>query len=90
MASSKGNGPWNLVILMVLAVVLAGALSAEDPDVRKLDSREFQRAVDERAFALNPEKVQSATRGEDQAAARPQGLQKPGRSSSSGSGPSPW
>ena len=74
MAFSKGNGPWHLVILMVFAVVLASALSAEDPDVRKLDSREFQRAVDEQAFALNPEKVQSATRDEDQMAARPRGL----------------
>src|SRR4051812_20476785 len=72
---------------MVFAVILFSALSAEDPDVEKLDSREFQQAVEDKAFALDPEKVQSTTRGEDQTAARPRGSQQPGSSSSGASGP---
>src|SRR3712207_1338104 len=46
---------------MLLAVILVNALSAEDPDVKKLDSQEFRQAVEERAFALDPEEGPSST-----------------------------
>src|SRR3712207_4874828 len=69
---------------MVFAVILVGALSAEDPDVKKLDSREFQQAVEEKAFALDPEEDPPATRGENQKAASPHGLAQPTGSSSAG------
>ena len=87
MAFSKGNGPLYLFVLMVFAVILFSALSAEDPDVKELDSREFQQAVEERAFALDPEEDRPATRGENQRAAGPRGLAQPtGSSSSSAAG----
>jgi cell division protease FtsH len=63
LAFSKSVRAWQFIILMVPTVILVSALSAEDPDLRKLNSREFQQAVEERAFALNPEKGQP-TRGE--------------------------
>jgi cell division protease FtsH len=84
LAFSKGSGPLYLFVLMVFAAIVVGTLSAEDPDVKKLDSREFQQAVEERAFALDPEEDQSATRGETQRAASPRGLAQPTGSSSSG------
>jgi cell division protease FtsH len=88
LAFSKGSGPLYLVILVVFALILGSALSAEDPDVKELDSREFQQAVEERAFALDPEDSRPATRGENQGAANPRGLAQPaGDSSSSASGP---
>jgi cell division protease FtsH len=85
LASSKGSGPLYLVILVVFAVILVRSLSAEDPDVRKLNSREFQKAVEERAFVLKPEEARPATRGEDQPVAGPRQFQQPTGSSSSGS-----
>jgi cell division protease FtsH len=69
LAFSKGNRLWYLVILMVLAVVLVRALAAEDPDVKKLDSQEFQQTVEKRAFALDPEEDRPTTRGENRSAA---------------------
>src|ERR671917_559545 len=46
---------------MVFAVILVRALSAEDPDVKKLDSQEFRQAVEESAFALDPEEGSSTS-----------------------------
>jgi cell division protease FtsH len=45
---------------MVFAVILVRAISAEDPNVKKLDSQEFQQAVEERTFALDPEEGSSS------------------------------
>jgi cell division protease FtsH len=61
LAFSKSNASWYVVILMVFAVILVRALSAEDPDVKKLDSQEFQQAVEERAFVLDPEEGSSSS-----------------------------
>jgi cell division protease FtsH len=60
LASSKSNASWYLVILVFFAVMLVSVLSAEDPDVEKLDSQEFRQAVGERAFALDPEEGSSS------------------------------
>jgi len=86
LAFSKGSRPLYLVILMVFAVILVSALSAEDPDVKKLNSQEFQQAVEERAFALDPEEDRPATRDENQRAASPRRLPQPTGSSPSGAG----
>jgi cell division protease FtsH len=40
-------------ILMVLAVYLISALSADDPDVEVLNSQEFQKAVEDEAFVTD-------------------------------------
>ena len=61
MAFWKSNASWYLVILMVLAMAMVNALSAEDPDVKKLDSREFRQAVEDSAFALDPEESSSSS-----------------------------
>ena len=88
MAPSKDRGPLYFIFMIVFAVVLFGALSAENPDVEKLDSRKFRQAVEERAFALGPEEDLPATRGEDQPAASPRWPGQPtGRASSGAGGP---
>jgi cell division protease FtsH len=43
----------HVIILMVLAVYLISALSADDADVEVLDSEEFQEAVEDKAFVTN-------------------------------------
>jgi cell division protease FtsH len=40
---------------MVFAVILIRVLSSGNPDVRELNSQQFQKAVDENAFVQNPE-----------------------------------
>jgi cell division protease FtsH len=51
----RSGGLLYFFILIIFAVILVRVLSAGNPDVSKLDSQEFQRAVDERAFVLDPE-----------------------------------
>ena len=57
MASSKNEGLPYLVFLVVFLVVfnliMAGARSTGEPDPRELDSLEFQRAIQERAFVIS-------------------------------------
>ena len=43
----------HVIILMVLAVYLIPALSADDPDVEVLDSEEFQEAIEDKAFVTD-------------------------------------
>ncbi len=65
----RNGGLLYFIILMVFAVILVRFLSAGDPDVEKLDSQEFQRAVEERAFVTDvPEgsDKQLTVRDEDQ------------------------
>jgi cell division protease FtsH len=50
----RSGGLLYFVILMVFAVILVRVLSAGNPDVKELNSQEFQKAIDERAFVLNP------------------------------------
>nr|WP_269479186.1 ATP-dependent zinc metalloprotease FtsH [Rubrobacter xylanophilus] len=86
MAPSRDRAPLYFVLMIVFATILFGALSAEDPDVEKLDSQEFQRAVEERAFALGPEDHAPAG-GEGQGAAGHRELRHPvGRAPSGGAG----
>src|SRR3712207_2159419 len=62
----------HFIILMVLAVYMIAALSADDTDVEVLDSEEFQKAVEDKAFVTNlPEKDAGAltVREGDQAVA---------------------
>jgi cell division protease FtsH len=61
----KSNASWHLAILMVLAMALVNALLAEDPEVKKLDSREFRQAAEESAFALDLEEGSSSSAADD-------------------------
>jgi cell division protease FtsH len=56
------------IILVVFAVTMISILSAEDPDVEELNSQEFQRAVEDKAFVVDParEEDQLTVRDEDQ------------------------
>ena len=57
------------VFLMVFAVVMISILSSpEDPDVEKLNSQEFQEAVEDKAFVTDParEEDRLTVRDEDQ------------------------
>ena len=69
--NSASGGRWlpHSFILMVLAVYLISALSADDPDVEVLNSREFQKAVEDEAFVTGlPEEEPGAltVRDEDE------------------------
>jgi cell division protease FtsH len=56
------------IILVVFAVTMISILSAEDPDIEELNSQEFQRAVEDKAFVIDParEEDQLTVRDEDQ------------------------
>jgi cell division protease FtsH len=56
------------ISLVVFAVVMISILSAEDPDVEKLNSQEFQGAVEDKAFVTDPvrEEDRLTVRDEDQ------------------------
>ncbi|HLL40472.1 MAG TPA: cell division protein FtsH, partial [Rubrobacteraceae bacterium] len=56
------------ILLVLFAAVMISILSAEDPDVEKLDSQEFKEAVEDRAFVTDParEEDQLTIRDEDQ------------------------
>ncbi len=51
----RSGGLLYFIILMVFAVILIRVLSSGNPDVRELNSQQFQKAVDENAFVQNPE-----------------------------------
>ena len=51
----RSGGLLYFIILMVFAVILIRVLSAGNPDVRELNSQQFQKAIDENAFVQNPE-----------------------------------
>src|SRR3712207_873470 len=56
----------HFIILMVLAVYMIAALSADDTDVEVLDSEEFQKAVEDKAIVTNlPENDAGALRVRD-------------------------
>jgi len=48
-----GKGLLYLFFLVLLVVNIGGLLSAGDPDVRDLDSQEFQQAVEDQAFVVS-------------------------------------
>jgi cell division protease FtsH len=56
------------IILIWFAVIMISILSAEDPEVEELNSQEFQRAVEDKAFVIDParEEDQLTVRDEDQ------------------------
>ncbi len=51
----RGGGLLYFIILMVFAVILIRVLSAGNPDVKELNSQQFQKAIDEKAFVTNPQ-----------------------------------
>ena len=51
---------------MVFAVILVRVLSSGSPDVRELNSQQFERAVNENAFVQNPEDPEQKLTVEDQ------------------------
>ncbi len=51
---------------MVFAVILVRVLSAGNPDVQELNSQEFQQAVEDRAFVLDPPEEEQRLTVEDQ------------------------
>jgi cell division protease FtsH len=55
-------------LLVLFAAVMISILAAEDPDVERLDSREFHEAVENKAFVTDPaqEEDQLTIRDEDQ------------------------
>jgi cell division protease FtsH len=92
LASSKDRTPLYVLLSLVLAAVLIGALSSDDPNVEKLDSREFQRAVEERAFVLKADEEPSPIEGEDRSVKSPYEVRHPAAGPSSrtdGAGPEP-
>ncbi|HZY65348.1 MAG TPA: ATP-dependent zinc metalloprotease FtsH [Rubrobacteraceae bacterium] len=62
----RSGGLLYFIILMVFAVILVRVLSAGNPDVRELNSQQFQQAVENNAFVLDPEDPESKLTVEDQ------------------------
>ncbi|CAN5905672.1 ATP-dependent zinc metalloprotease FtsH [soil metagenome] len=50
----RSGGLLYFIILMVFAVILVRVLSAGNPDVKELNSQQFQKAVEESAFVQSP------------------------------------
>ena len=62
----RGGGLLYFIILMVFAVILVRVLSAGNPDVKELNSQQFQKAVDENAFVTKPEDPENKLTVKDQ------------------------
>ena len=62
----RSGGLLYFIILMVFAVILVRVLSSGSPDVRELNSQQFERAVNENAFVQNPEDPEQKLTVEDQ------------------------
>ena len=55
----RGGGLLYFIILMVFAVILIRVLSAGNPDVKVLNSQQFQKAIDTNAFVTKPKDPQN-------------------------------
>ncbi|MDP8940563.1 MAG: ATP-dependent zinc metalloprotease FtsH, partial [Actinomycetota bacterium] len=62
----RSGGLLYFIILMMFAVILVRVLSAGNPDVRELNSQQFQQAVENNAFVLDPEDPENKLTVEDQ------------------------
>ena len=62
----KSGGLLYFIILMVFAVILVRVLSAGNPDVKELNSQQFQQAIDNKAFVQNPKDPEKKLTVEDQ------------------------
>ncbi|MGB3632967.1 MAG: ATP-dependent zinc metalloprotease FtsH [Rubrobacteraceae bacterium] len=62
----RSGGLLYFIILMVFAVILVRVLSSGSPDVRELNSQQFQQAVNNEAFVLDPEDPEQKLTVEDQ------------------------
>ena len=62
----RSGGLLYFIILMVFAVILVRVLSSGSPDVRELNSQQFERAVNQNSFVLDPEDPEQELTVEDQ------------------------
>ena len=63
----RGGGLLYFILLMVFAVILVRFLSADNSEIRELNSQQFQQAVQEESFVLDPEDPeQKLTVGDEQ------------------------
>ena len=62
----RGGGLLYFIILMVFAVILVRVLSAGNPDVKELNSQQFQKAIDENAFVAKPKDPENKLTVKDQ------------------------
>ena len=62
----RSGGLLYFIILMVFAVILVRVLSSGSPDVRELNSQQFERAVNQNSFVLEPEDPEQKLTVEDQ------------------------
>ena len=62
----RGGGLLYFIILMVFAVILVRVLSAGNPDVKELNSQQFQKAIDEKAFVTKPKDPENQLMVKDQ------------------------
>ena len=62
----RGGGLLYFILLMVFAVILVRFLSADNSEIRELNSQQFQQAVQEESFVLDPEDPEQKLTVEDE------------------------
>ncbi len=62
----RSGGLLYFIILMVFAVILVRVLSSGSPDVRELNSQQFEKAVNQNSFVLSPEDPEQKLTVEDE------------------------
>jgi cell division protease FtsH len=60
------SGGLYFIILLIFAIVLVNLIRTGSPDVKEMNSQDFQRAVDDRAFVTDDEEAPLLVKDEDQ------------------------
>ncbi|HKH75620.1 MAG TPA: ATP-dependent zinc metalloprotease FtsH [Rubrobacteraceae bacterium] len=60
------SGGLYFIILLIFAIVLVNLIRTGSPDVQEMNSQDFQRAVDDRAFVTDDEEAPLLVKDEDQ------------------------
>jgi cell division protease FtsH len=60
------GGALYIIVLLIFVAIVANLIRAGNPNVKELNSREFQQAVDEKAFVVDDEKNKLLVKDDDQ------------------------
>jgi len=60
------GGALYIIVLLIFVAIVANLIRAGNPNVKELNSQEFQQAVDEKAFVVDDEKNKLLVKDEDQ------------------------
>ena len=60
------SGGLYFIILLIFAIVLVNLIRTGSPEVQEMNSQDFQRAVDDRAFVTDDKEAPLLVKDEDQ------------------------